>query len=250
MSEHEQPSRQHPGVPQPDQAPGSEGTSTQLAVDPSWSAPVAELGLPTSGRRGWTGPGIGVPLLLIVGALLLIVGLVWGLGGFERRKDLLKTTPPGTMIATGPYEFAFSGVTAQRRQDFDKRWYWEVRAVGSGRTTGNESIAPNLDPDYGMFVSRDDTTAQTQSASSLMIGTSQSILNNASDFTPGLPATDFQVVFKYTDTYKPGETLRFIASILEFRDASLTGQGEKEWRNTNYAYQFYLPVNVLPDQTY
>ena len=50
---------------------------------------------------------------------MLLVVAIWGFGGFKKRTDLLKTTPPGTLFTTGPYEFRFAEATAQHKKNYD-----------------------------------------------------------------------------------------------------------------------------------
>ena len=130
------------------------------AVDPSWAPPTAP-GNSGVGRKT-------IPAPLLYGSILLVVVLlvvaIWGFGGFKRRTDILKTTPPGTFVHTGPYEFRFTEATAQHEKDFNGTLYWQVVMIGEGRTTGNESISPNYMPNDGMFVSKDDVTPASQPA--------------------------------------------------------------------------------------
>jgi protein-S-isoprenylcysteine O-methyltransferase Ste14 len=57
-------------------------------------------------------------------ALVLLVVAIWGFGGFKKRTDTLKTTPPGSLFTTGPYEFRFTEATAQHWTDYDGTVYW------------------------------------------------------------------------------------------------------------------------------
>jgi hypothetical protein len=84
-----------------------------------------------------------------------------GIRRFKKRTDLLRTTPPGTLFTTGPYEFRFTDATAQRRKDFDGTPFWRVVMIGEGRTTGKESISPGYLPNSGMFISRDDVRSSS-----------------------------------------------------------------------------------------
>lgn len=213
----------------------------QDPVDPTWSAPAPAA----EPRRG---PAkllvIGIPIL----AVLVIIGAVWGLGGFKPRKDQLIDKDPGTVLATGPFEFTFTKATAQRKRDFDDTHYWEVTAIGQGRTTGDVAIGPSYSGDRGMFVARDPNSHEVQIPEITMYG--KGGYTSASQFTPGLPPTAFRVQFKFSDKYKPGKTIRFGASVLEFTDTSLIGDDEKEWNNTVYFYHLHLPVEVLPEDDY
>jgi hypothetical protein len=177
-------------------------------------------------------------------ALVLLVTAVWGFGGFRKRTDLLIRTEPGTTISTGPYELAFGYATAQRKPGFGTNAVtWEVKAVGTGRTTGPSSIAPDTSDD-GMFASKDPGSGEIEVANGVTMGSEGS--TDRRTFTPGAPPVDFAVTFSYAASYVPGTTLRFLVSTLEFTDTSLVGDGKKTWNNATYSYELFLPVRVLP----
>jgi hypothetical protein len=50
-------------------------------------------------------------------SLLLLVGLTYLAGGFEKRTDLLEQVQPGDLIVTGPYELRFTEATAKPDKD-------------------------------------------------------------------------------------------------------------------------------------
>jgi hypothetical protein len=220
-----------------------------VAAGPPWNPPT---GLPGSDvlpaeregslprRRGWlrsTG--------IIVG-LATVVALVWALGGFERRTDLLQPTAPGTLITVGPYELTFSEVTAQRKERFDDTFYWQLTAVGSGRTTGDEAMAPQIG-ETGTFASRDTRSGETQIPSGVRYGVGGSFTEGAR-FTPGLPPVPMLVEFEYAASYVPDATLRFVVFQLEYDDNSLIGGQDKTWNKTNHGFDLQLPVRVLPEE--
>lgn len=211
-------------------------------VDPTWAPPS---GPPVTGNR----KTIAAPLLYgsFLVALILVVVAIWGFGGFKRRTDTFITTPPGTLITTGPYEFRFSEATAQHKKDFGGTPYWEVVAIGEGRTTGMESISPITTGENTMFASKDDVTQEIELPESVRMGRGQGF--NRYRFTPGLPPSPYAVVFKYKDTYHPGPTIRFAVFDLIYGTHFIASE-EEGWHNGTYARQFYLPVRVLPEQMY
>lgn len=232
----------------------------QDPVDPTWATPpevdptLPEPAAPTPESRDPIPEPveghhsklltIGVPILAVV----LIIGLAVGLGGFKQRTDLLIDKSPGEVLTTGPYEFTFTKVTAQRKKDFDDTHYWEVIVLGQGRTTGDEAISPDYSGNDGMFVARDPNSPEVQSADITVFGNGG--FTSASDFTPGLPPSSFKVEFKFSDKYEPGKTIRFGASVLEFTDNSLIGNDDKKWNNSDYFYHLHLPVEVLPEESF
>lgn len=174
-----------------------------------------------------------------------VVAAVGALGGFNRRTDLLQLTAPGTMITTGPYQLTFTEVTAQRHKDFDNQLYWQLSAVGTGRTTGNETAAPDTG-EQGPFVSKDSRSGEIEAPSGVRYGVAASFTNGAR-FTPGLPPVPILVDFRYHGDYVPGQTLRFAVLRLSYESTALLGGEEKTWHRTSTGYEYRLPVKVLPD---
>jgi hypothetical protein len=213
------------------------------AISPDWAAPTSTdpSGATAVGPRR-TLPPAAVHLTLLV-ALALVASLVWGLGGFARRTDVLRDTPVGTSISTGPYELRFTGATAQQRTGFDGTVTWRVTMTGEGRTTGDESIAPDYLGDFGMFVAKDDASGEVQIPQSQTFGPRQRI---GGAFTPGLPLQPYAVQFDFSAAYRPQDTVTFVVYELELRDSSLLGNQDEEWRNATAAHRFRLPLEVLP----
>jgi hypothetical protein len=106
------------------------------AVSSTWASPS---GPPiTPDRRT-------IPASLIYGTILLVVVLlvvaVWRFGGFQGRTDILKTVPPGSLLATGPYEFRFTEATGQDKKDWDGTIYWQVVVMAkAGRRVKSRSV--------------------------------------------------------------------------------------------------------------
>ncbi|SDT42657.1 hypothetical protein SAMN04488543_4324 [Friedmanniella luteola] len=208
-------------------------------VSPRWSAPST----PVRGRPLPPGAAWG----LVAAALAGLLVLTWALGGFERRTDLLRATPVGTLVSTGPYELRFTGATAQQRTTYDDRVVWRVTAVGEGRTTGDVTIAPDHSGDDGMFVAKDVASGEVRTPETQSFRPGGFVSSEA--FTPGLPLQPFRVEFEFPRTYQPGDTLSFVVFDLEFRDSSLLGDQEPQWRNADAGSRFELPVEVLPPAT-
>lgn len=210
-----------------------------VVSEPAWES---SRGAPArTGRRPWI-----VSSAIVVG-LAALVFLVWGLGGFERRTDLLRPTPAGATITVGPYELTFVGVTVQRKKDFSDRIYWALTAVGTGRTTGDVSIGPDYG-ETGTFVSRDLRSGEIETPSGVRYGDGTSN-TDGSRFTPGLPPVPILVDFEYAETYVPGDTVELAVFQLEFSDNSLIGGQDPVWHKTNDGFDYRLPTRMLPDAT-
>jgi hypothetical protein len=182
----------------------------------------------------------------VVLALVLTVAIVWGLGGFGRRTDLLRPVEPGALISTGPFEFSFTEAIAQPTRDTDGVvTKWEIVVIGQARTTGDESIAPNYFGDHGMFVIRDPASTMTAVPESAAIGDGNGVGGALrGNLVPGLPSTGYRLTFPLPVGYQPGPTIRFAVFDLVYKDPYLLGD-DKEWRNGTYASRLELPVRVL-----
>jgi hypothetical protein len=211
-------------------------------IDPSSAAPDSPSPTAASNRTTIPAPVLYGSIALI---LALLVVAIWGFGGFKKRTDLLKPTPPGTLITTGPYEFRFTEATAQRKKKYDSTFSWQIVMIGEGRTIGTESSSPKYFGDDGMFVSKDDLTQQVASPDSVRMGEGSNY--ERGQFTPGLPLSPYAVVFTYPDTYQPGPTIRFGVAELVYGTHYLASD-EKSWHNGTYIYLVHLPVRVLPEQ--
>jgi len=210
-------------------------------VDPTWPPPSGHpSGSDTPGPKTISAALVYGSILLV---LVLLVAAIWGFGGVKQRTDLFRTTPPGTLFTTGPYEFRFTEATAQHKRNYDNTFYWEIVMLGEGRTTGTESISPNYMGGSGMFASKDDLSQEISMPDSVRMGESRGFDRHR--FTPGLPLSPYAVVFRYKDTYRPGPTIRFVVFDLIYGKHYLASE-EKGWHNATYARQFYLPVRVLP----
>jgi hypothetical protein len=211
-------------------------------VSAQWAPPTGE---PVRQSR--------VPGSLIYGgvvlALVLTIALVWGLGGFGKRTDLLRPVEPGALISTGPFEFRFTEATAQQQRDSNGVvTKWQIVVIGQARTTGNETIAPKYDGDYGMFVIRDMASTATATAESATIGDQEGIGDVVrTRLVPGLPLTPYQLSFPLPASYQPSPTIRFGVFDLVYKDPYLL-EDQKEWRNGTYASRLDLPVRVLPPE--
>lgn len=208
-------------------------------VSPAWAPPA---GAPLRGSR-LRGP-------LVYGLILLSVALVVGLlqlaGGFGRRTDLLTPVGPGTPIGTGPYELTFTEATAQPIRSTDGATTgWEVVAIGSARTTGEEAMAPSWFGSDSVFALRDPAGTAPANPSGVDIG--DLIDGRGSgrrDLTPGLPATGYRVRFDLPADFRPGASIRLAVADLVY-DARYLTTDEKAWHNGPYGWRLDLPLRVL-----
>lgn len=209
-------------------------------VSPGWAPPVGTAG---NGSR-IRGP-------LVFGAILLSLALVVGLlqltGGFGRRTDLLTPVEPGTPIGTGEFELIFTEATAQPANNPDGTTSgWEIVAIGSARTTGDEATSPSWFGGDSVFALRDPSGAATASPSGVDIGDLiDGRGSGRQDLTPGLPATGYRVRFSLPADFRPGATIRLGVADLVY-DARYLTTDEEAWHNGTYGWRLDLPLRTIP----
>lgn len=209
------------------------------ATEPE-TAPGAEPatdGVP-DGRRTWLMIGS------LVVALAVLVGLTWVAGGFDRRTDLRTIVGPGTEISTGPYVFAFTAATVQKKNTFDDQVVWEVVVDGTGRTTGDAAITPST---LNWFFSlREPVSDSVVEPESQRFGATDR--SDGSFFTPGLAPIPYRLVFQLPAELPRPTDVQLAVWDLEFRDRSLLKTGELSWgRAEAYHRVDGLPVQQLAD---
>lgn len=186
--------------------------------------------------------------LLTVGVLLLIAALllsVWRLGGFEKKQRSYQVVSAGTLLSAGPYELSFTKATAQHllKTDYRKE-SWEIKVLGTGRTTGNETIAPDISgSDTEMFLARNPASAEVQFANDATFGEGA-----RGGFTPGLPPVDVVLTFTFTGTFPAGDKLIFAVADQVYSNHALiqTDQNnEKTWHNADTGWRMELPLSKL-----
>lgn len=183
-----------------------------------------------------------VATAMVAGALVVLVGAVALLGGFERRTDLLTPVTAGSVIVTGPYEVTLATATVQRRTSSAE---WDVVATGTARTTGTTSIDPPSG-DSGFVFARPAAGRETQSSRTITLGDA-SATEQQDALTPGLPPVPWSVSFRFTSP--PGDTVLVAVLGQEYTTPYLFSS-EEGWRPTNQASTTTLPLRQLPDTKY
>ncbi|GAB2592977.1 hypothetical protein [Microlunatus antarcticus] len=179
---------------------------------------------------------------IAAGSLVVLVGVVALLGGFERRTDLLTPVEPGTVITTGPYEVSLASATLQHRTNADE---WVAVVSGSALTTGATSIRPPIG-DSGFLYARSAAGGGAQAATSITLGDPDSF-QGPGNLTPGLPAVPWTVTFRFPTS--PGDRLLVAVFDQEFTTPYLFSD-EEGWRTTSKASTMILPLEVLADSKY
>ena len=102
-------------------------------------------------------------------ALLVILGLVPGLGGFARRTDNLTAGDLSAEIDSYNFVLTITCATLQKVSRFGDSNEWKVEATGSVRNPNDDSLYPILGS-TGKFVVPDRTSGITADADSVVIG--------------------------------------------------------------------------------
>ncbi|MFT4166707.1 MAG: hypothetical protein QM650_15825 [Microlunatus sp.] len=180
-------------------------------------------------------------------AMLLIVGLVWYAGGFRPRTDVRTDVPIGTTITTGPYALTFDHATVQKTNHFSRdQVVWEVVVYGSGRTTGDEAIAPSS---LNWFMTaRDPASGEALEPTQQGFGPAELTASGGSFFTPGLAPIPYRLIFQFSGDLDQPTRIDLAIWDLELRDQTLLKTGELSWSRTNY-FSVYpaIPLERLPD---
>jgi hypothetical protein len=183
----------------------------------------------------------------LVLALALLIGLTWAAGGFDQRTDLRTVVAPGTTVSTGPYEFTFTGGTAQRVTGLHDAQIYRIVLSGTGRVTGSEAMAPDtLNP---MFIAKDPRSPAYQEPEGQQFGVEEYRgSSGGSFFTPGLPAVPYRLTFDFpADQIEIGPDIQLGVWILEYRDVTLLQTGDVRWAPSERLYRYQLPLRRLPD---
>jgi hypothetical protein len=145
--------------------------------------------------------------------------------------------PPGSLIATGPYEVTLDKATVHRAS-FDQGWSVEVS--GTARTTGDTSIAPATGDD-GFVFARSDATREVQPTRSVTLGPDDPGFEIAY-LTPGLPPISWTVDFTFAQP--PGDRLLVVVFDQEYTTPWIFGD-EMGWRPTVEGSRMMLPLQTV-----
>jgi hypothetical protein len=210
---------------------------TIAAPQPPGSPPAAATDQLASRRTGliWGSLALGLVLLLTV---------VWALGGFEHRGDRIVPVTVGTTLEVGPYELTFTSATAQRVTAADN---YEVVVQGTGRTTKDETIAPTTG-DSGFIVAKNPANSEIQTVESFHYGDGTDVTLRAKSFTPGLEPIRFTATFDYTQPVR--DSLLLVVFDQDFFDNNIFSDDEPTWNRVDTGYSMKLPVQVLPERDY
>lgn len=210
-------------------------------------------------RRDWPEPAPplrvpvwalwGVPVLL----LALVLGTVAALGGFERRSDRFTVMAPGSELDARDLVYTFTDATVQRQQSYDGVWEWEVVARGTVRNPNDEPLSPRTG-DFGSMVVKGVPGQETTVIESVSVGGSleDDFEHRRSAVRPGGATLPIEISFVLPDAYRPSDRIALAAFVMEYTDNYVLGLGggERTWNKTDDALLVYLPLLLLPEESY
>ena len=226
-------------------------------VSPEWAPPAADganndlADLPavasTTRRRRPRILTVGVPVIAVV----VIIAVVWALGGFDRRDDQVQDVVTGSPVALGPVTVTFDRATVQEANGYGTyKRIQKIVAYGTARNTWTESFDPQAD----WFIAKDPNSKLVQSGQTFQIVRGKDLIFDAPDtLAPGLPAEPVSVEFEMPPTFKPGRTIVFGISKIDYGNHSFfSSSDEEEWDESGGgAYRMRLPLQVLkPEAAY
>ena len=180
-------------------------------------------------------------------ALLLIIGLVLGLGGFDKRTDNLTAADLGAEIDSHNLVFTIASATLQKVSTFGDENEWKIEATGTVRNPNDDALHPILGS-TGNFVVHDRASGLTADPDSVLIGDSR----NRQLVPPGNATMPMTVAFTLPEEYVPQEGIELAIAEMEFTDNAVLGLGggQKAWNVDSYAPLSLLkvPLTRLPDE--
>lgn len=217
-------------------------SSTRLdpeRLSPRWPGPRRFRPLP-----GW------FPWLSTVLALLLAVGAVTALGGWQKRSDQLVTMAPGATLDCHNLVLTLVSATAQRTGAKDEP-SWEVLVHGTAINPNDETLSV-VSGESGQFAAKAYPQDLISIPSVTRFGAESDPLSRTG-VPPGGIELPMTVKFEFPPEYSPSGVLAVLAVEMEHtaNDVLNIGGGEKTWNSAGgRGYLVYVPVTVLPDDTY
>lgn len=176
----------------------------------------------------------------------LVIGLVVGLGGLERRTDTLQPVALGAEIDSRNLVFTITGATLQKSALGSDDTEWDVQVLGSVRNPNDEALAPILGP-TGNFVLHDRASGRTAEPDSVRIGESFS----RTLVPPGNSTLPLTLTFTLPQDYAPQPVIELGVARMEHTANAVLGLNDQDlvWNVDSYAPMslLELPLTRLPD---
>jgi hypothetical protein len=176
----------------------------------------------------------------------VIVALVVGLGGFDRRTDQLRPAIVGAEIDSHNLVFVFTGATLQLTPRFTGSPEWRIEVSGSVRNPNDEALAPILGPTGNLFL-HDKVSGRTAEPDSVKLGDTF----RRELVPPGNTRTSLVVSFTLPGDYAPQPGIELGVAQMEHTANVVLGlnDSERNWNVDSFAplSVLTLPLTRLPD---
>lgn len=197
-----------------------------------------------------------VAVAVVVGVLVVAVGVVALLGGFQQRGSNNISVPLGQEVDTGMLVYLPISATVQYKTKADTK-PWEIIITMKVRNPQTESLVA-VDSMNPNVAGADPQTRLIASAGRVLLGAQppgDSLFNNSprSFVPPDNQWMDMRVVVNPAPSYVPGSTYIAVFRPMEYTASAAYGySADKSWNVNSFAR--YLTVTVpltrLPDTDY
>lgn len=184
-----------------------------------------------------------------VAVIALVVALVVGLGGFDRRSDRNVEAAPGAELNSQNLVFTLSRATAQHVVSPYVAPYWEIVLLGTVRNPQDEDLAP-MPGEYGHFALKDPGSGEVE----VWNGSGLTLDGDPLRTTvpPGNVTMAMAVPVTFADSYVPGPQILVAVAQMEYTDNVVLGLdgGDRHWNvdSTVPPWLVALPVTELPER--
>lgn len=194
-------------------------------------------------RGGPEARGRSVPARWIAAvAAVVVLAATWLAGGFERASDRLARLPVGTEVDLGPMSIAVDRALARENSPGS----WSVYVFARCRNNTDEPLDSSRDRLVrNGFSMQHPADRRVTADATLFFGPGETI-GNATVLNPGMPVVPCTLVFD-PEAFPATDFVSVGASVLEWIDASPTGEGQLVWSAARTAYRFEVPVVTQPE---
>ncbi len=181
-----------------------------------------------------------VPALWIVLiAIVMVVGGSWLGGGFQPATGRLARIPPGTEVDLGPLSVSVQSAQATERTGGS----WTVYVFGRCRNNAEAPLISTRDRLVrNAFSMQHPVDREVTGEGSLFFGPGERI-GSSTVLNPGTPMVPCTLVFN-PPSFPDTDFISVGASVLEWIDASPTGEGDMVWSASRTGYRFEVPVSI------
>jgi hypothetical protein len=183
-------------------------------------------------------------------AVVVVIGLVFGLGGFNKRSDAFESSGLGQELDCRNLVFTFTGATVRHVASQYAGDHWEVVALGSVRNPNEEALSVPTG-DYGQFAFKDEASKQVvvpDGSTPMLLGDD----SHRAYVPPGIGAISIAVPVDFDNSYQPGSEILLAVVKMEYTDNAVLGLsgGQAEWNTDSLAstYLVHLPLTRLEDK--